>query len=182
MIYLDNAATTQIDEEVLDSMLPYLREQYGNPSSKYYSFSDSARNAVEEAREKVAQLIGATSEEIIFTSGSTESSNLIIKGVLDYSKYYGIDGINEARAYMQDSILRARLVEITQALENQEQTDLPSIVGDVDSLKIHACMSLFYVATKESCFKRVLIKYFKGKLHLETIKLLKLKSYNINEV
>ena len=88
MIYLDNAATTQIDEEVLDSMLPYLREQYGNPSSKYYSFSDSARNAVEEAREKVAQLIGATSEEIIFTSGSTESSNLIIKGVLDYSKYY----------------------------------------------------------------------------------------------
>ena len=93
MIYLDNAATTQIDEEVLDSMLPYLREQYGNPSSKYYSFSDSARNAVEEAREKVAQLIGATSEEIIFTSGSTESSNLIIKGVLDYSKYYG-DGRN----------------------------------------------------------------------------------------
>ena len=103
-------------------------------------------------------------------------------GISDYSKYYGINGIDEAKQYMENGVLRARLVEITQALENQEQTDLPSIVGDVDFLKIHACMSLFYVATKESCFKRVLIKYFKGKLHLETIKLLKLKSYNINEV
>lgn len=103
-------------------------------------------------------------------------------GFSDYSKYYGIDGINEAKAYMQDGILRARLVEITQALENQEQTDLPRIVGDVDSVKIQACMSLFYIATKESCFKQILIKYFNGKLHPETIKLLRMKIYNINEV
>lgn len=103
-------------------------------------------------------------------------------GFSDYSKYYGIDGINEAKAYMQDGVLRARLVEITQALENQEQTDLPSIVGDVDSLKIQACMSLFYIATKESCFKNILMKYFNGKLHPETIKLLRMKIYNINEV
>lgn len=103
-------------------------------------------------------------------------------GFSDYSKYYGIDGINEAKAYMQDGVLRARLVEITQALENQEQTNLPSIVGDVDSVKIQACMSLFYIATKESCFKQILIKYFNGKLHPETIKLLRMKIYNINEV
>lgn len=88
MIYLDNAATSPIDEEVLDAMLPYLREEYGNPSSKYYCKADNAKQAVEDARAKVAALFGAASEEIIFTSGSTESTNLIIKGVLDYSKYY----------------------------------------------------------------------------------------------
>lgn len=88
MIYLDNAATSPVDEEVLDAMLPYLREEYGNPSSKYYCKADNARQAVENARSKVAALFGATSEEIIFTAGSTESTNLIIKGVLDYSRFY----------------------------------------------------------------------------------------------
>lgn len=88
MIYLDNAATSPVDEEVLDAMLPYLREEYGNPSSKYYCKADNAKKAVEEARAKVAALFGATGEEIIFTSGSTESTNMIIKGALDYSNYY----------------------------------------------------------------------------------------------
>lgn len=88
MIYLDNAATSPVDEEVLDAMLPYLREEYGNPSSKYYCKADKAKQAVEDARAKVAALFGAKSEEIIFTAGSTESTNMIIKGVLDYSKYY----------------------------------------------------------------------------------------------
>lgn len=88
MIYLDNAATSPVDEEVLDAMLPYLREEYGNPSSKYYCKADNAKQVVEDARAKVASLFGATSEEIIFTAGSTESTNMIIKGVLDYSKYY----------------------------------------------------------------------------------------------
>ena len=88
MIYLDNAATSPVDEEVLDAMLPYLREEYGNPSSKYYCKADNAKQAVEDARAKVAALFGATSEEIIFTAGSTESTNMIIKGVLDYSRFY----------------------------------------------------------------------------------------------
>lgn len=88
MIYLDNAATSPVDEEVLDAMIPYLREEYGNPSSKYYCKADKAKQAVEEAREKVASLFSASSEEIIFTSGATESTNMIIKGVLDYSKFY----------------------------------------------------------------------------------------------
>lgn len=88
MIYLDNAATSPVDEEVLDAMLPYLKEEYGNPSSKYYCKADSAKQAVEDARTKVATLFGATSEEIVFTAGSTESTNMIIKGVLDYCKYY----------------------------------------------------------------------------------------------
>lgn len=88
MIYLDNSATTQLAPGVLDAMLPYLAAEYGNPSSKYYPLAVSAQQAVEESREKVAALIHAKPEEIIFTCGSTESSNMIIKGVADYQKYY----------------------------------------------------------------------------------------------
>lgn len=93
MIYLDNSATSPIDEEVRAAMLPYLSEEFGNPSSKYYCKATNAKAAVEEAREKVAKLIGAKPEEIIFTAGATESTNFIIKGYLDYRKYYG-DGKN----------------------------------------------------------------------------------------
>ena len=93
MIYFDNSATSPVDEEVLEAMLPYLREEYGNPSSKYYCKAINARRAVEEARSHVAKLLGAVSEEIIFTSGATESTNFIIKGYMDYRRYYG-DGRN----------------------------------------------------------------------------------------
>ena len=93
MIYFDNSATSPVDEEVLDAMLPYLREEYGNPPSKYYCKAVNAHNAVENARAKVAKLIGANPEEIIFTAGATESTNFIIKGYMDYRRYYG-DGKN----------------------------------------------------------------------------------------
>lgn len=93
MIYLDNSATSPIDDEVREAMLPYLNEEFGNPSSKYYYKAISAKDAVEEAREKVASLLGASSEEVIFTAGATESTNFIIKGYLDYRKFYG-DGKN----------------------------------------------------------------------------------------
>ena len=88
MIYLDNSATTQIAPEVVEAMIPYLTSEYGNPSSKYYPLAQNAQQAVEESRSKVAELIHAKPEEIIFTCGSTESSNMIIKGVADYKKYY----------------------------------------------------------------------------------------------
>ncbi|WP_010249532.1 cysteine desulfurase family protein [Acetivibrio cellulolyticus] len=87
MIYLDNSATTPIDPEVKDAMLPYLTEEYGNPSSKYYILAENARKAVEESREKIARLINADPDEIIFTSCASESNNMIIKGVADYKKY-----------------------------------------------------------------------------------------------
>ena len=93
MIYFDNSATSPIDPEVLDEMLPYLKEEYGNPSSKYYSKAVKASVAVEEARRQVATLLGAEPEEIIFTAGATESTNFIIKGYMDYRRYYG-DGKN----------------------------------------------------------------------------------------
>ncbi|PRR70320.1 cysteine desulfurase family protein [Clostridium thermopalmarium] len=92
MIYLDNSATTPIDPEVLDAMLPYLKEEYGNPSSRHYTLAVNANNAVEKAREQVASLINANPKEIIFTSGASESNNLIIKGVADYKKYYEESG------------------------------------------------------------------------------------------
>lgn len=93
MIYFDNSATSPVDGEVLDAMLPYLREEYGNPSSKYYCKAVNAHNAVEDARVQVAKLLGANPEEIIFTAGATESTNFIIKGYMDYRRYYG-DGKN----------------------------------------------------------------------------------------
>lgn len=87
MIYLDNSATTPIDPEVKEAMLPYLTEEYGNPSSKYYTLAENAKKAVEESREKLAALINADPDEIIFTSCASESNNMIIKGVADYQKY-----------------------------------------------------------------------------------------------
>lgn len=84
MLYLDNSATTKIDPLVLEAMQPYLEEEYGNPSSKYYTLADNARKAVQIAREHVARLLGCESDEVIFTSGSTESNNMVIKGVYDY--------------------------------------------------------------------------------------------------
>lgn len=93
MIYFDNTATSPVDAEVLDAMLPYLREEYGNPSSKYYCKAVNAHRAVEDARAEVAKLLGASSEEIVFTAGATESTNFIIKGYMDYRRYYR-DGKN----------------------------------------------------------------------------------------
>jgi len=79
-IYLDNNATTPVEPRVVEAMLPYLGEKYGNPSS-IYTMGREARQAVNSARESVAKLIGAQPEEIIFTSGGTESDNLAIKGI-----------------------------------------------------------------------------------------------------
>lgn len=79
-IYLDNAATTPVDKRVLEAMLPYYSDVFGNPSSPY-SYGQEAKKAIEEAREKVAKALGADSDEIYFTSGGSESDNWALKGV-----------------------------------------------------------------------------------------------------
>ena len=79
-IYLDNAATTPVDKRVLEAMLPYYSDVFGNPSSPY-SYGQEAKRAIEEAREKVAKALGADSDEIYFASGGSESDNWALKGV-----------------------------------------------------------------------------------------------------
>lgn len=82
MIYMDNAATTRVSEDVLDAMLPYFRENYGNPSA-VYSFADQAKKAVDQARKQAAEVIGAKTEEIYFTAGGSESDNWALKAAAE---------------------------------------------------------------------------------------------------
>lgn len=83
-IYLDHNASTPVDERVLDSMISIYREYYGNADSRTHDYGNNARKKVEEAREQIALLLDVTKDEIIFTSGATESNNLAILGIDDY--------------------------------------------------------------------------------------------------
>ena len=80
IIYADNAATTKLNKKAYEAMLPYLSEEYGNPSQAY-SLSRASKSAIKAARESIAKCINAEPEEIFFTSGGTESDNWAIKGV-----------------------------------------------------------------------------------------------------
>ncbi len=108
-IYMDHAATTQVDQEVMEVMLPYFTTYYGNASS-FHSYGREAHDAMEDARKKVAELIGAESDEIIFTAGGTEADNIAIKGVA-YKKEKG--------TIITSSIEHPAVLETCRALERE---------------------------------------------------------------
>jgi cysteine desulfurase len=88
-VYLDYHATTPVDPRVLDAMLPYFSDEFGNPASRQHAYGWKAEEAVEAARGQIAALIGASPREIVFTSGATESNNLALKGCADALRVHG---------------------------------------------------------------------------------------------
>ena len=127
-IYLDNNATTPLDPRVLDAMMPYLQTDFGNAASRNHAYGWKAEAGVEIARKQVAELIGASEKEIVFTSGATESDNLAIKGVVEFYRHKGdhvITTVTEHKA----------VLDTCKRLERQRQERL-------DELKMQRLMQL----------------------------------------
>ncbi len=102
-IYLDNNATTRVDPRVVEAMLPHFTEHYGNAASHTHAFGRRAAEAVEEARARIAHLIGAQARDLVFTSGATESNNLALKGVAAMYRRHGnhlVTAVTEHRAVL----------------------------------------------------------------------------------
>ena len=110
-IYFDNAATTKLDEKVLDAMLPYLKENYGNASS-IYKLGREARKAIEETREKVAKILNCKPSEVYFTAGGSESDNTAIKGIAHSYK-------NRGNHIITSKIEHPAVLESCKELENE---------------------------------------------------------------
>jgi cysteine desulfurase len=135
-IYMDHHSTTPVDPRVLEAMLPYFTEHFGNAASKSHSFGWKAEEAVEEARAEVARLVGASAREIVFTSGATESDNLAVKGAARFHRERG-------RHLVTTAIEHKAVLDSMHALERDgfEVTFLPvSGEGIVDPEAVRAAL------------------------------------------
>ena len=127
-IYFDNSATTQVDPQVLEAMLPYLKEEFGNPSS-IHSYGQNAMAAVDEARDKIANHLNCKAQEVIFTSGATESNNLAIKGTVNK-----LLKDNESIHIITTKIEHPSVLEVYKFLEKKDGVDVSYVDVDVDGL------------------------------------------------
>ena len=133
VVYMDNHATTPMDPRVLEAMLPYFTEKFGNAASRNHQFGWDAEAAVDRAREQIARLINAKSKEIIFTSGATESDNLALKGIVEFYKDKGthvITAVTEHKAILDTckALERAGKAQVTYlAVDNYGGIDLDDL-------------------------------------------------------
>jgi cysteine desulfurase len=153
-IYMDNHATTPMDPRVLEAMLPYLREDFGNAASRNHAFGWKAEAAVEQARKQVAALIGASDKEIVFTSGATESDNLAIKGVVEFYKDKGdhIITLKTEHKAVLDTCKRLERVR-QERLDELKQMRLTQLAGTPVSRDNLAEMSLKYDIESDAVYR-----------------------------
>ena len=147
-IYMDNQATTPVDTRVVDAMVPYLGEIYGNAASRNHAFGWAAEEAVDTGRSQIAKLVGARPKEIIFTSGATESDNLAIKGVAEFYSDKGnhiITAVTEHKAVLDTckSLERSNSCEVTYLpVDKYGRVDMDDVKGAIKDTTI--LISLMY--------------------------------------
>lgn len=140
-VYMDNHATTRVDPRVVEAMLPYFTEKYGNPGSVGHVFGDEARAVVETARESIATSIGASGKEVVITSGATESNNLAIRGVAERERRRGnhlVSVTTEHKAIL-DPLARLARRGYNVSLLDVEQAGSPR-AGWLDPQKVAAAL------------------------------------------
>jgi cysteine desulfurase len=125
-IYFDNSATTQVDPQVLEAMLPFLKEDFGNPSS-IHSYGQNAMAAVDEARDKIANHLNCKAQEVIFTSGATESNNLAIKGTVNK-----LLKDNKSIHIITTKIEHPSVLEVYKFLEKRDDVEVSYVNVDAD--------------------------------------------------